>query len=76
MCSGSNYLLEVTRWIKEVEMATSLDDLETSPSITGQLFLNFDVALDAKIASSLKEIIQKLKLQKTGPTGRGEGSKR
>ena len=59
VCSGSNYPLEVTRWIQEVEMATSLDDHETSPSITGQLVLNFDVALDAKIASSLKEIIQK-----------------
>ena len=66
VCSGSNYPLEVTRLIQEVEMATSLDDHGTSPSITGQLVLNFDVALDAKIASSLKEIIQKTQTSENG----------
>ena len=44
-------------WIKEVEMAKSMDDLLTSQSITGRTdFLDYDV-LDAMIASVLKKII-------------------
>ena len=54
---NSNYSPESMHWIREVEMATSVDDLQTSRSIFGKLFPNFET-LDAKIASSLKEIIQ------------------
>ena len=42
-------------WIKEVEM--SLDELQSSRSVCGQEFPNFEM-LDAKIASSLNKIIQ------------------
>ena len=44
-------------WIKEVEIAKSIDELLTSRSIVGQLnFLDFDM-LDAMIASSLKKLL-------------------
>ena len=42
--------------IKEVEMVGSVDDLETSQTIGGRRFLDFEVP-DAKIASTLKKII-------------------
>ena len=48
---------ESMRWIEEVEMATSVDDLQTSRSISGKLFPNLE-ALDAMIASSLKKTSQ------------------
>ena len=51
------------RWIEEVEMATSADDLKTSQSIFGPQFPNFEM-LDVKIASSLKKIIQNSNFQK------------
>ena len=42
-------------WIKEVEIAKSIDELVQSRSITGQLnFPDFDM-LDAMIASALKK---------------------
>ena len=47
------------RRIEEVEMATSLDDLKTSPSMFGNPSPNFET-LDANISSSLKEIFQNL----------------
>ena len=43
-------------WVKEVEVAKSLDDLVTSQSTRGLRFPNFEM-LDAKIASALKRII-------------------
>ena len=43
-------------WIKEAEMAKSVDDLLPSQSIEGHEFHDFDM-LDAKIASALKRII-------------------
>ena len=42
-------------WIKEVEIAKSVDDLLTS-TIEGRDFIDFET-LDAKIASALKRII-------------------
>ena len=57
MCSGSNLPSEAIRWIEETEMATSVGDLQTSRSIFGRQFPNFET-LDAKIATSLKKIIQ------------------
>ena len=58
VCSGSNYPSESMRWIKEVEMATSVGDLKTSRSIFGNPGPNFET-LDAKIVSSLKIILEK-----------------
>ena len=63
VCSGSNYPSEAMRWIEEVEMATSADDLKTSQSIFGHQFPNFEM-LDVKIASSLKKIVQNSNFQK------------
>ena len=57
VCSGSNHFPEALRWIEEVVMATSVGDLQTSRSIFGRPFPNIE-ALDAKIATSLKKIIQ------------------
>ena len=44
-------------WIKEVEMADSLEELKSSRSIAGNKFPNFEM-LDAEIASALNKIIQ------------------
>ena len=44
------------RWIKEVEMADSVDDLMPSSSVRGIPMPNFEV-LDARIASALNKII-------------------
>ena len=45
-------------WIKEVEIAKSIDELVTSRSITGQHnFPDFDM-LDAMIASALKKLLK------------------
>ena len=47
------------QWIKEVEMAKSVDELVTSRSIVGRTyFTDFDV-LDAMIASALKRLISR-----------------
>ena len=44
-------------WIKEVEKATSVDDLKSSRSIQGiTLFFDFEL-LDARTASALNKII-------------------
>ena len=51
------------RWIKEVDMATSADDLKTSQSFFGYQFPNFAM-LDATIASNLKKIIQNSNFKK------------
>ena len=46
-------------WIKEVEIAKSIDDLTPSQSITGrQDFSDYDM-LDAMIASALKRLLDK-----------------
>ena len=43
-------------WIKEVELAKSVDDLLMSQSIEGRDFSDFEM-LDAKIASALQRTI-------------------
>ena len=44
-------------WIKEVEIAKSIDELMTSRSIVGRTdFLDFDM-LDAMMASALKKLL-------------------
>ena len=44
------------QWIKEVELADSVDDLKSSSSVRGIRMPDFEV-LDAKIASALNKII-------------------
>ena len=43
VCICSNFLAEALLWIKEVEMVESVDDLETSQSIGGHRFPNFEM---------------------------------
>ena len=50
-------------WIKEVEIVDSVDDLESSRSVQGHHFPNFEM-LDAKIASALNKITKNSYLQK------------
>ena len=47
---------EAVQWIKEVEMADSVDDLKSSSSTRGIQMPDFEV-LDARIASALNKII-------------------
>ena len=56
VCSGSTHPAEAVPWIKEVEMATSVDDLKTSRSIWVTFCPNFET-LDVRIATALKMII-------------------
>ena len=58
VCSCSNFFTEAMLWIKDVEMATSVADLESSRSIQGLHPCQDFELLDARIASSLNKIIQ------------------
>ena len=51
-------------WVKEVEMAKSIDDLMTSRSITGRKDFTDYVMLDAMIASALKKLLTHVHFQK------------
>ena len=55
VCSNSGPTIAMF-WIREAEIAKSVDDLMTSQSIEGRDFPDFEM-LDAKIASALKRII-------------------
>ena len=58
VCSCSNFPTEAIRWIIEVEMVDSVDDLKSSCSIQRITpFPDFEV-LDANVASALNKIIQ------------------
>ena len=60
VCANSQFLHVTMHWIKEVEIAISMDDLMTSRWITGRTeFPDYDM-LDAKIASALKKLITKM----------------
>ena len=74
VCSVSSHPAEAVPRIKEVEMATSVDDLKTSRLITGRIYPNFET-LDARIATALKKIIPEFKLQKKSSLRGGESSK-
>ena len=51
-------------WIKEVEMAKSINDLMTSRAITGRKdFSDYDM-LDAMIASALKKLLTHVRFRK------------
>ena len=56
VCTNSTCPTITMVWIKEVEMAKSVDDLKTSQSIERHEFSVFEM-LDAKTASALKKII-------------------
>ena len=56
VCTCSQFPMEAMRWIKEVEMVESVDDLKSSCSIRGTQTPDFEV-LDAKIASALNRMI-------------------
>ena len=56
VCANTPCPMLTMSWIREVEMATSIDDLMTSQSIKGKISLIFEM-LDAKIASALRKII-------------------
>ena len=51
------------KWIKEVEMVDSVDELRSSSSIRGISMPNFEV-LDARIASALTKIIHNSHLKR------------
>ena len=63
VCTCSQFPTEAVLWIKEVEMVDSLDDLQSSRSITGTHGPNFGV-LDARMASALNRIIQNTRFMK------------
>ena len=50
-------------WIKEMEMAESVDDLKSSCSIKGTHGLDFQL-LDERVASALNKIIQNTRFKK------------
>ena len=56
VCTCSQFPTEAMQWIKEVELADSVDDLRSSSSIRGISVPDFEV-LDARIASALNKII-------------------
>ena len=59
----SDFPSEAMLWIQEVEMVDSLEELESSRSISGKNFPIFEM-LDAKIASALNKTIQKSQFKK------------
>ena len=56
VCTCSQFPTEAMLWIKEVALASSVDDLRSSSSVRGIKMPNFEV-LDAKTASALNRII-------------------
>ena len=64
VCAKSAFPPITMHWIKEVEMAKSMDDLFTSRSITGRNDIpDFDM-LDAMIASVLKKLLTRVHFRK------------
>ena len=76
VCTCSQFPTEAMQWIKEVELADSVDDLRSSSSIRSIPMPNFEV-LDARIASALNKIIhnshfkRKISLEEQKSTERG-----
>ena len=56
VCTCSQFPTEAMQWIKEVELADSVDELKSSASIRSIPMPDFEV-LDARIASALNKII-------------------
>ena len=55
VCTCSQFPTEAMQWIKEVELADSVDELKSSSSIRSIPLPDFEV-LDARIASALNKI--------------------
>ena len=63
------------QWIKEIEVAKSIDELVASRSVTGQTKISdFDV-LDAMIASALRKLNNTQSLPKKSKCRRATSSK-
>ena len=60
-------------WIQENELSMSIDALQTSQSIIGRVYPDFE-ALDARIATALKKQNSRLELQENDLLGGAEGS--
>ena len=69
VCTCSQFTTEAMQWIKEVEMADSVDDLKSSSSVRGIQMPEIEV-LDARIASALNRIIHKSHFQKKNQSWR------
>ena len=63
MTSCSDFPSEVMSWITEAEMVDSLEESESSRSVSGKNFQNFEM-LDARIACALNKIIQNSQFKK------------
>ena len=63
VCTCSQFPTEAMHWIKEVELADSVDGLKSSSSVRGRQMPSFEV-LDAKIASALNKIIHNTRFKK------------
>ena len=55
VCANSSHLTITISWIKEVEIAKSIDELMTSQSTTWRRDFSGNELLEAKIASALKK---------------------
>ena len=63
VCSSSGHPKEEISCITQDEMANSVGDLETSQSISGRVYHNFET-FDARIATALMKIIQNANFKK------------
>ena len=74
VCTCSQFPTEAMLSIKEVELVDSVDDLNSSCSVRGMHFPNFEM-LDARIASALNKIIQNSHFKKNGQSGGTKSTK-
>ena len=63
MTTCSDFQSDAMLWIKEVEMVHSLEELNSSRSVSGKNLPNFEM-LDVQIASALNKIIQNSQCKK------------
>ena len=75
VCTCSQFPTEAMQWIKEVELADSVDDLRSSSSIRSIPMPDFEV-LDARIASALNKIIHNSNFKKEDQSGGTKGPER
>ena len=66
------FLTEAMQWIKEVELADSVDELRSSSSIRSIPMPDLEV-LDARIASALNRIIQNTQFERKDQSGGTKG---
>ena len=75
VCTCSQFPTEAMQWIKEVELADSVDELRSSSSIRSIPMPDFEV-LDARIASALNKIIHNSHFKKENQSGGTKGPER